>query len=61
VLGTPTDTAARQRCFVYLDLAYTGADTNEYPQLRAAYSPSVMDWDVYLAYEGGTLDDPVAV
>ena len=56
-MRTPTDIAARKRCFAYLDLDYTGVDANECLQLGAAYSASVMSWDVYLAYQGGTLDD----
>jgi hypothetical protein len=47
-----------QRCFVYLDPDYTGADTKGYPRLRAAFSPSVTHCDVYLAYHGDTLDSP---
>ena len=50
-----------QRCFVYLDPDYTGADTKGYPWLRAAFSPSVVHCDVYLACHGDTVDDPVVV
>ena len=45
-----------QRCFVYLDPDYTEADTKGYPWLRAAFSPSVTHYDVYLAYYEDTLD-----
>ncbi len=47
-----------QRCFVHLDPDYTGVDTKGYPRLRAAFSPSATHCDVYLAYQGDTLDGP---